>query len=895
MLSTQGMLTKGRLTKSIYPTHYILHVEPNFDTIGSDDVINATFNGHVDIKVVFDNNYTTLPKFALHAKELNILSVTLNATNVDNFELDSEHELLIITPAKQTLNNLSQHTLSVRYSGTLNDDLKGFYRSKYTDSNNGREMWMVTTQFESTDARRAFPCFDEPNFKAIYDISVTHPIDKIALSNGSVKERVQHGNGKQTTVFNTTPDSTILGDNPKMSTYLVAFIVGSFESIEGWSSTQIGKVGRPKKVTIYGTPGNKDKMTFALDVAIRSLEWYERWFQIEYPLDKMDLIGVPDFNAGAMENWGLITFRPEYIFCDESTELASKVDVVVTIAHEIAHQWFGNLVTMEWWNYLWLNESMATYFGWLVCHELFPTWNVWNKFIDSEYNYALELDSLESSHPIEFDESIVENAKDIDQIFDGISYSKGSCLVKSLAHQLGKTQLGNGVDKFREGMQIYMRKNRWGNTTSKDLWESFDEAIGKSNSNDFAKNQSVADLMASWTSQTGYPVVGVKRNGDNTEMSQRKYLKSGPNNKDTSEWLIPLVISSGSDDIHLTFGGKTKVYPLSCQTCSFVVNPDRHGFYRVMYEAQNLNDLPFKINELSTDTQKQILGDMFSLGLNGYQNLQLVFDVLNEIDLRTVTDYVLWSTVLSNLSVIFNLLKKNKEQQFAIRQFITYKILPHAKKLLLQIGIDDSDSDSVNDQDLRPDLISFLTLMDDPDIINLAKQQFHSGKYRYILSTVAKNATNEEYNKMIELLETQTEFDPQLRGDLLRAIPYVSDSALINDVINVVLTTKVREQDADTIVAHLSLNEHAADAIWKFAEENWGKIRIFEEKSSSITHTVKSIALGFCTQEELNKYKAFFELRGKPQGTDMVISQMIERIESKIKSIERILNSNIRF
>lgn len=858
------MLTNGRLPKYIKPINYQIKLFPNFETF--------EFKGKVQIKFIIDStntntiNTNTIQKFALHSKQLKISKIKINNISCDsiNYELDESNELLIIN--QPNIPKLSLNVLEISFDGLLNDDLKGFYRSKYV--RNGVDNWIATTQFESTDARRAFPCFDEPSFKATFDVAIKTKFNKMVLSNMNVLEVISKGE-YIITKFKTTPI---------MSTYLLAFIIADSDMFVNVNDFNITN----KKVTVYGLPEEKAKLNFSLDVAIKCLDWFENWFGIEYPIEKMDLIGIPDFNAGAMENWGLITFRPTQLFCSENDRLDDKISVVTTIAHEIAHQWFGNLVTMNWWNYLWLNESMATYFGWLVCHELYPHWNVWDKFMDDEYNYALELDSLESSHPIEFNESIVRSAKDIDQIFDGISYSKGSCIVRCLVKLLGD-------EIFRKGMQIYITNNKYKNTTSVDLWNAFDIAVGNNNHN-------IANLMNDWTKQTGYPLIEVTSDAgcSCTKLKQSKYLKIIDQINSTNQsslWKVPITFSGSCESVSLIMNEKDQEYPLNKNDCEFIINPERVGFYRVKYNVDKISDLPFKINSLSETSQKQIIDDMFSLALNGYQEFNLIFDLLRQIDMSRQTSSKLWSVILTNIKLIYDLLKNHEQKQNQLKVFIQTNFLSYVKNLLFKIGLDDNDADTTNELELRPLLINFLGLMKDIDIINHAKTNFANNKYHYYMRIVAENANIEEFNKLVLML-TNEKVDTIIRSEVIESIAYVSNSEFADQITNDILINKIRDQDINTLIAHLSTNKYTTYKIWNYAKRNWNKNRVFDLNSPKITNTIKYIGMGFCTEEDLSEYKNFFKLVGIPKGTQMVYDQTIERISAKILMTNRLLNIN---
>lgn len=344
----------------------------------------------------------------------------------------------------------------IEYDGEINDKMKGLYRSKYLGPE-GDERYAAVTQFEATDARRCFPCWDEPAIKATFDITVTVPQDRIALSNMPVESENDEGNSR-IVQFRTTPI---------MSTYLVAIVVGEFDYVENTSKDGV-------LVRVYTPVGKKDQGLFALEVATEVLPYYKDYFNIAYPLPKIDLIAIADFSAGAMENWGLVTYRETCLLVDpKNTSANTKQWVALVVGHELAHQWFGNLVTMEWWTHLWLNEGYATFVEYLCVNRLFPEYDIWTQFVVetyirflfrilSKYNFeddfqfiffkfrALELDCLKNSHPIEVP---VGHPSEIDEIFDDISYSKGASVIRMLHRYIGD-------DDFRKGMNIYLTRHQ---------------------------------------------------------------------------------------------------------------------------------------------------------------------------------------------------------------------------------------------------------------------------------------------------------------------------------------------------------------------------------------------------------------------------------------------------
>lgn len=827
-------LINYRLPKTVIPINYILHLQPNLEKF--------TFNGTVTITLQINSSTNTI---ILNSKKLTIESIFFEKESV-KFDNNNDDEIIIITT--NTIKDPGLYDLTINFSGILNDQMEGFYRSKYKINNVTK--YMATTQFESTDARQAFPCFDEPNFKATFDISITGPIDATILSNTEIKQQINNNNTK-TIVFYTTP---------KMSTYLVAFIIGDLEYVEGKTKDNI-------IIRSYATPENKSKLKFSLDVAINALEYYTKWFEIDYPLSKLYLVAIPDFSAGAMENWGLITFREQAMLYDERMNLSEKQDIVYTICHEIAHQWFGNLVTMDWWTYLWLNESMATYFGWMVTDILFPEWQVWNKFMEYEYVTALELDSLETSHPIEVP---VKKSSDIQQIFDAISYSKGSCLIRFLVNYIG-------MDEFRYGMQRYLNKNMYGNTTSDDLWEAF--------------GSNIKILMRDWTQQTGYPVICASCTSKSLTISQSRFYKYGPDRmKDSNVWTIPIELQlSKSENISIVLDKLTNTYQLNSIIENLLINPRRMGFLRVQYTFSP------NIQNLSIEDRIHILNDSFALSLSGYQPFDNIFKMIDKLSLDIERNYNIWNSIVPYLNMIYVYLQNYKNIQENYKNKIMKQICKPFVSLLNDLGYDEKKNEPWNDYELRELVIGELILEKNSDVINELIRRFRDndwlGQKSLILPTVARYGNNDDYSKLLDIYQSNN--NSSLVDALLSAFGSILNPELIGKSMELVLSDKIKDQDLWIYIRYLSNNEYTCNLIWDLVTSKWNYfMKKYPPGSSSITYFVKVIASGFITKEQLEKYKRFFE-KNMVEGIDMAVKQTIERIENKILIVNRILSDPI--
>ena len=558
-----------RLPTHYRPSHYDLRLNP--------DLEKFTFDGTVKINYSCpSDSETRKPYIVLHTLDLEIYEGHIEGANQGG----DKSSLSTVTYVKDSetacLEFASGVPLSgllvLHFKGKLQDNMKGFYRTAYRIKDH--ELYAATTQFEATDARRCFPCWDEPEIKAtftvtieykdIYNIQDVAGCEMVCLSNTPVDELVLGSDGKSKICR--------FKETPIMSTYLLAFVVGYFDHLET-------KDSQNRTFRIYTTPGKTEQGRYALDVAVKSTLYYEEYFRTKYPLDKMDLIAIPDFVSGAMENWGLVTFRERCVLVDpNNTATSVKQNVALVVAHEIAHQWFGNLVTMEWWTHLWLNEGFATFMEYLCVNHIFPEYDIWSQFTTDSHMAALQLDALQNSHPVEVP---VMRSSEIDEIFDDISYHKGSAIIRMLYIYIGD-------DCFRRGMEQYLNKFAYKNAVTEDLWDSLESASQKP----------VRRLMSGWTSQKGFPwlsasVSCVDSKSVKLSLTQRRFTADGRTSSedDNVTWMIPLSAIKGSDpnnvvSLGLMEGEKTEIVIDDAANSWIKLNPATTSCYRTAYPEE---------------------------------------------------------------------------------------------------------------------------------------------------------------------------------------------------------------------------------------------------------------------------------------------------------------------
>ncbi|GLT97240.1 hypothetical protein SLE2022_148130 [Rubroshorea leprosula] len=849
---------QARLPKFAVPKRYDIRLKP--------DLAACKFGGSVDIDldIVADTRFIVLNAAELSIDNASVSFSPRGSSKVfrpSKIELIQEDEILVLEFGE--ILPIGVGVLAIWFEGILNDKMKGFYRSTY--EHNGEKKNMAVTQFEPADARRCFPCWDEPACKATFKITLEVPSELVALSNMPVSEEKVDG-----------PLKTVsYQESPIMSTYLVAVVVGLFDYVEDHTSDGV-------KVRVYSQFGKVNQGKFALDVAVRTLELYKEYFAVPYSLPKLDMIAIPDFAAGAMENYGLVTYRETaLLYDDQHSAAANKQRVATVVAHELAHQWFGNLVTMEWWTHLWLNEGFATWVSYLATDSLFPEWKIWTQFLD-ESTEGLRLDGLEESHPIEVD---INHAGEIDEIFDAISYRKGASVIRMLQSYLG-------AEPFQRSLASYIKKYACSNAKTEDLWAALEEGSG----------EPVNKLMNSWTKQKGYPVVSVKARDNKLEFEQSQFLSSGSSGD--GQWIVPITLCCGSYDKRKNFLLQTKSETLTKESlgcpidaCSWIkLNVDQTGFYRVKYDEELATKLRHAIeNKHLTATDRfGILDDSFALCMARQLSLTSLLALMGAY--REEPDY----TVLSNLISISYKVGKiaadaRPELIDNIKQFFINLFQYSAEKL----GWEPKKGESHLDAMLRGEILIALAELGDEQTLDEATRRFNAflddrntpllppdtRKAAYIAMMQKVNTTNRSGFESLLRVYRETDLS-QEKTRILSALASCPDEGIVLEVLNFLLSSEVRSQDA---VFGLYVCREGRETAWKWLKENWDLI--FETYGSGflLTRFVSAVVSPFASLEKAKEVEEFFATRAKP-SIARTLKQSIERVHINARWVQSIQN-----
>jgi aminopeptidase N len=814
-----------RLTTLYLPHHYDLSVR--LDRKG------RTFHGTVTI------NGTALVngEVRLHAKDLTIQSVLVDGKQA-TYEQQENDELAIqhtdITPG--------EHVLVVKFSGSITDTMNGIYPCYFEVDGEKKEL--LATQFESHYARQAFPCVDEPEAKATFDVTLTTENDITVLGNMPVASQ-QVENGQLVTTFETTP---------KMSSYLVAWVAGELQK-------KSAKTKDGTEVAIWATAAQPaESLDFALEIAVNSIEFFNEYFGVPYPLPKSDHVALPDFSAGAMENWGLITYREIALLVDPKvTTLSAKQYAATVIAHELSHQWFGNLVTMKWWNDLWLNESFANMMEYVAIDALHPEWQVWLDHASSEVVSALRRDSLNGVQSIQTE---VLHPDEISSVFDpSIVYAKGGRLLRML-------QAYVGTDAFRQGLKSYFEKHQYTNTEATDLWACLSEASGKD----------IATFMHAWMTQSGYPVVSVQRDGDHVTINQRQFF-IGEGNDAQQRWPIPLHGTSSQipellDTESAQFSYTDKV-PLQ-------LNQGGTAHFITHYDKASLQALLEYLPSLPTIDRLQLLHEQTLLAQAGIISSADLLPLLEYY--KDETEETVWGIISLAINELKRFVETDEQAEAKLRRLVGTLALPQYERL----GWEPAPGETENDTKLRSLIISLSLYGEIPDALETAKQTYKTTPLSEldpelrtaILANAVRQKVDDDIIDTLLAAYKKTQHS-EVRDDIAAAITATKELAVIQRLVPLVKDASiVRSQDFLHWYIWLLRNRYGRSYMWQWTQDDWEWLKDTFSGDSHYDMLPRYIAGSLITQEHLEQFVSFFT----PYQSDIALKRNILIGETELKA-----------
>ena len=832
-VSEPDQLDPFRLPDRVRPTRYDVRLRPS--------LTDAKFSGTVRIEIAVAEPAEVL---VLNAAELTILDCDVDGVSA-TWELEPATERVFVRPTAPVQNGTS--VLTIEFDGVLNDKLRGFYRSTYVDDD-GIEQVIATTQMQATDCRRAFPCWDEPEFKAVFAVTLDVDDGLTAISNAPEIERISV-DGRNVIRF---------ADTMVMSSYLVAFVVGKLETTD-----TVDVDGVPLR--LVHVPGKGHLTDFGLDVGAFCLRWFQDYYGIAYPGKKVDLVALPDFAAGAMENLGCITFRESLLLVDPASSTQNERQLVAdVVAHELAHMWFGDLVTMRWWNGIWLNEAFATFMEIAACDAYRPDWQRWTAF-GVERSAAFETDSLSSTRSVEFE---VRSPADCEGMFDVLTYQKGGALLRMLEQYLG-------AQRFRDGVSHYLDLHSYANTETNDLWDAIETTSG----------EPVRRIMDSWIWQPGYPIVTARLVDGALELHQQRFRfdddgdgESGAaGGIDEQRWAIPVHVRIGATTSTLLLDGASASLPLDSNTdAPIVVNAGGHGFYRVAYSDELRARLDADtIASLSTLERYNLVDDAWAATVAGRMSSAELLSLLNGF--AREREHSVWQAIAIALRGLGRLLDAGPARE-AFRAQVRGLVSP-ALGALGEPTHDEADLTSK----LRGLLVGLLGVLgDDPGVQARCREWFDTASndptavdpelISAATSVVAACGDAATYDRLRErFLHGET---PQEQLRHLYALADFDDEALILATCEFAMSPDVRSQNAPFLLRSAIANRNHGATAWAFVRDHWDEA-IDRFPSNTIVRMVDSVKF-LSSPELVDDTAAFFESHPIEQAAK-TLEQVLER------------------
>ncbi|XP_069688788.1 aminopeptidase N-like [Periplaneta americana] len=829
-----------RLPRTVLPEHYSITIKPDFDTF--------TFEGTVDIDVVVTED---VPSIKLHYAIMDINEILVSDLGGENVTINGTYdETTNIYDIASELNfTAGNYTIHIEYTGYLLDDMAGFYRSSYQTANKETK-WLATTQFEPTDARRAFPCFDEPGFKAVYQINIIRPVDKKAISNTKLEATNTYPN-------NETWEIDTFAETPRMSSYLIAFIVFDFKEVS------LSDSRHEYNVWVRGDALTQAMYTASVSPGI--IQFMENFTDHIFDLPKIDEAAIPDFSAGAMENWGLVTYRERLLlFKEDTSTTSSKQGITSVIAHEFSHQWFGDLVSPDWWKFLWLNEGFATYFGNFAAAAVEPTWRLAEQYVVDVHQNALEADSVLTTHPITQD---VYSPAEITGIFDDISYDKAGSIIRTAEHFLSHAT-------FVKALRNYLNNKQYQAATADDLFDEIQaqQLVDKS----LPDNINAKTVLESWTTQAGYPVVKVTRQNGKIHISQQRFLISG--DTDGTIWQIPITYTTKSKinfaNTKATAWLTGKEMDLSVTDLAdddwIILNIQETGFYRVLYD-DSLYELLIEFlksnnyEEIHPLNRAQLLDDALNLARAGLLNYSIALELTTY--LISETDYIPWTSYFRGISFLDSRLAGTELYD----NFKKY-VLETVGLLHSTVGFNVLANDDHTVKLNRVNALTWACTYGDADCSLNARMLFHDWMNHPDDTTIIPPDLRSVVY-CIGLYEGEEKewnflWDKYMKSDvaneqvlILAALGCTRNITLLNNYLMKSITENsgIRLQDSQSVFSAVYSRAEGVDVALDFLIDNFIKIKDYYTAMNSLGRIITGIASRITTDEQFKKFQGFIE------------------------------------